>query len=97
MVAEIFEDGLFAAIAAIGFSSISNTPVRAYGACAVVAAVGHAIRYVLMTVMGFHIIPASSIAAFAVGLLSAFIIIGMVLSANIPVFLWKKVSFRATR
>lgn len=158
MVAEIFEDGLFAAIAAIGFSSISNTPVRAYGACAVVAAVGHAIRYVLMTVMGFHIIPASSIAAFAVGLLSvfiaprikcpaevcffpallpmipgmyayrtveallsclihsceqtflhyfylfayngftcSFIIIGMVLSANIPVFLWKKVSFRATR
>ena len=158
MVAEIFEDGLFAAIAAIGFSSISNTPVRAYGACAVVAAVGHAIRYVLMTVMGFHIIPASSIAAFAVGLLSvfiaprikcpaevcffpallpmipgmyayrtieallaclyhtqeevfghyfyllayngltcAFIILGMVIGATIPVFLFKKLSFTATR
>ena len=43
----IFEDGFFAAIAAIGFSSISNTPRRAYLTCALTAAVGHAIRYVL--------------------------------------------------
>ena len=43
----IFEDGFFAAIAAIGFSSISNTPRRAYLTCALIAAIGHAIRYVL--------------------------------------------------
>ena len=41
------EDGLFAAIAAIGFSSISNTPHRAYLTCAVIAAAGHSIRYAL--------------------------------------------------
>ena len=29
----VFEDGLFAAIAAIGFSSISNSPRRAYMTC----------------------------------------------------------------
>ena len=66
------EDGLFAAIAAIGFSSISNTPHRAYLTCAVIAAAGHSIRYVL-TLPEFgciHVIPASTIASFAIGLLA---------------------------
>ena len=57
----ILEDGLFAAIAAIGFSSISNTPGRAYLTCGLIAAAGHTIRYVLTTpefgIM--RIIPAS--------------------------------------
>ncbi len=57
----ILEDGLFAAIAAIGFSSISNTPRRAYLTCGLIAAAGHTIRYVLTTpefgIM--RIIPAS--------------------------------------
>ena len=43
----IIEDGVFAAIAAIGFSSISNTPRRAYLMCGLIAAIGHSIRYVL--------------------------------------------------
>ena len=66
----IFEDGFFAAIAAIGFSSISNTPRRAYSTCALIAAVGHAIRYVLTRpeLGGLHIIPASTLAAFAIGM-----------------------------
>ena len=156
----IFEDGLFAAIAAIGFSSISNTPRRAYEACAVTAATGHAIRYVLTLpeAGGMHIIAASTLAAFAVGILAVllasrircpaevcffpallpmipgmyayrtvealllclyhtqeetfghyfyllayngltcvFIILGMVIGATIPVFLFKKLSFTATR
>ena len=148
----ILEDGFFAAIAAIGFSSISNTPHRAYA--------GHAIRYVL-TLPDFaamHIIPASTLASFAIGVLAvlfsgrircpaevcffpallpmipgmyayrtieallsclyhtqeqafqhyfyllayngltcAFIILGMVIGATIPVFLFKKLSFTATR
>ena len=65
----IFEDGLFAAIAAIGFSSISNTPRRAYLICALIAAAGHAIRYVLTSPEfgEIHIIPASVLASFAVG------------------------------
>ena len=47
ILVNILEDGFFAAIAAIGFSSISNTPRRAYLTCALIAATGHAIRYVL--------------------------------------------------
>ena len=68
----IFEDGIFAAIAAIGFSSISNTPRRAYLTCALIAAIGHAIRYVLTLpeLGGLHIIPPAAAASFA-ALLSA--------------------------
>lgn len=156
----VFEDGFFAAIAAIGFSSISNTPRRAYLTCALIAAAGHAIRYVLTMpgFIGLHIITASTAASFAVGVLAvllasrikcpaevcffpallpmipgmyayrtveallsclyhtqeqlfghyfyllaynvltcAFIILGMVVGATIPVFLFKKLSFTATR
>jgi len=156
----IFEDGLFASIAAIGFSSISNTPRRAYMTCALIAAAGHAIRYVLThpEFGGMHIIPASTLAAFVIGVLAvlfasrikcpaevcffpallpmipgmyayraieallsclyntqeeifghyfyllayngftcSFIILGMVIGATIPVYLFKKLSFSATR
>jgi integral membrane protein len=156
----IVEDGLFAAIAAIGFSSISNTPRRAYLACALIAAAGHAVRYVLTLPEsgGMHIIPASTAAAFTIGILAvlfasrikcpaevcffpallpmipgmyayrtiealisclyhtqenafghyfyllvyngltcSFIILGMVVGATIPVFIFKKLSFTATR
>lgn len=156
----IFEDGLFAAIAAIGFSSISNTPRRAYLTCALIAASGHTIRYVLTLsdFAGMHIIPASMVASFAIGFLAIlfasrikcpvevcffpallpmipgmyayrtvealfyclfhtgeedfayyfylsayngltclFIISVMVLGATLPVFMFKKLSFTATR
>lgn len=67
----IFEDGLFSAIAAIGFSSISNTPRRAYITCGLIAAAGHAIRYLLMLPhYGMHIIAASAIAGFTIGILA---------------------------
>ena len=63
IVINILEDGLFAALAAIGFSSISNTPRRAYLICALLAAAGHSLRYVLMLPDGavMHIIPASAL------------------------------------
>lgn len=157
---DILEDGLFAAIAAIGFSSISNTPHRAYPTCALIAASGHSLRYIL-TLSGcgyMHIILASTIASFAIGILAvlfaarikcpaevcffpallpmipgmyayrtieallsclyhtqeeafghyfyllvyngltcSFIILGMVIGATLPVFLFKKLSFTATR
>ncbi len=71
----IFWDGFFAAIAAIGFASISNPPKRAYLYCAVIAAIGHSIRYILMnnTLLTMGIIPASTIAAFFVGLVAVFL------------------------
>lgn len=156
----ILQDGFFAAIAAIGFASISNPPRRAYLYCALIAAAGHATRYVLMhNGMGeMHIIGASLLAALVVGLLSvrlapkakcpaetfsfpallpmipgmyayrtiealvlclgdsseeafrhhfyffasnglccAFIVMGMVIGVTIPIFLFKRLSFHATR
>ena len=160
ILVNIFEDGFFAAIAAIGFSNINYTPRRAYLTCALIAAIGHAIRYVLTLpeLGGLHIITASTVASFAVGMFAvlfasrikcpaevcffpallpmipgmyayrtieallsclyhtqeeafshyfylfafngltcAFIILGMVVGATVPVFLLKKLSFTATR
>ncbi len=158
MIIEILEDGFFAAMAAIGFASISNPLRRIYPFCAVVAAVGHIIRYILTTVVGMHLIWAGTIAAFCIGFLSiilsskvkcpaetcffpallpmipgmyayrafaalltclshaeeamfmhyfyllayngmvcVFVILGMVIGVNVPVFLLKNTSFQATR
>ena len=160
LLINIFEDGLFAAIAAIGFSSISNTPRRAYLTCGLIAAAGHAVRYVLMLPQlgGMHIILASTIASFTIGVLAVLfaprikcpaevcffpallpmipgmyayrsfgamvmcilgereaefnhyfylfasngftcvaILLGMVAGATVPMFIFKKISFQATR
>lgn len=159
MLIEILQDGFFAALAAIGFASISNPPKQAYACSAIAAALGHSLRYVLMTSsLHVHIILASTIAAFVIGLSSVylskiakcpaeacfapallpmipgmyayrsmaalikclsvqeqdlflhylyllryngftcvFIVLGMVVGATVPVFLFKKVSFGATR
>lgn len=73
---QIFQDALFAAIAAIGFSSISRPPARAYAWCALIAAVGHAARFCLMSPgfgMDMHIISATLAASFLVGVLAVFV------------------------
>lgn len=160
LLINVFEDGAFAAIAAIGFSSISNTPTRAYFTCGITAAAGHAVRYLLRLpeLGGMHIVLASFIAALVIGFMAilltprikcpaevcffpallpmipgmyaygaveammmclyhsgetefnhylyllsyngltcVFIIIGMVLGATIPIFLFKRIAFQATR
>lgn len=160
MLVQILQDALFAAIAAIGFSAISNPPRRAYLYCAMIAAVGHSIRFLLMQGHGLQIqiIVASFIAAFIIGMLAVFlspiiktpaetclfpallpmipgiyayksfgglamsilatgeasfnhyfylfayngltclfILLGMVTGATIPIFIFKNISFRATR
>lgn len=68
----VIEDGFLAAVAAIGFSSISNTPRRPYLVCGLSAAAGHAVRYILTCpdFIGMHIIVASTIAAFVIGFIS---------------------------
>ena len=74
MCAAIFQDAFFAAVAAVGFASISNPPRRAYPYCAFLAAVGHSLRYVLMLpAVGVHIIPAGTLAAFVVGMLAVWV------------------------
>ncbi|MCD8318328.1 MAG: threonine/serine exporter family protein [Paraprevotella sp.] len=156
----ILQDGFFAAIAAIGFSSISNPPKQAYKYCALIAAIGHATRYVLThNAYGeMNLIAASFIASLVIGVLTVFlaphakcpaetfsfpallpmipgmfayrtieallfglthkekeefdhyfyllsyngltfmfIILGMVVGATVPIFLFKNTSFKATR
>lgn len=74
MIIQILQDALFAAIAAIGFAAISRPPVRAYKYCALIAAVGHSLRFVLLHIPHpLHIIIASLIAAFVIGVLAVLI------------------------
>lgn len=73
---EIFQDALFAAIAAIGFASISRPPRRAYLYCGLIAAVGHGLRFALMSpAYGpvLHIVPATFAASFVIGVLAVFL------------------------
>ncbi len=72
MLTEILQDAVFSAIAAIGFAAISNPPRNAYGYCALIAAIGHSSRYLLMHIPGIdiHIVAASTIASFIIGVLA---------------------------
>lgn len=72
MILQILQDALFAAIAAIGFAAISHPPKRAYLYCAFIAAAGHSLRYILMeeSMLGTHIVIATTLAAFVVGILA---------------------------
>lgn len=160
MSIQILQDALFAAIAAIGFAAISRPPRRAYFYCAIIAAVGHSLRFLMMKaeIFEMHIIVASTMAAFVIGLLAVMlspmaktpaetclfpallpmipgiyayksfgglamclfgsdsaafqyyfyqfafngmtatvIILGMVLGATAPIFIFEKISFQATR
>lgn len=67
------QDGFFAAIAAIGFGSISNIPLKAFKGCALLAALGHMTRYLLMYGANWSIIGASFIAALVIGISSIFV------------------------
>ena len=68
----IIYDGLFAAVAAIGFAIISNPPRKALAISAFLAAVGHGLRYFLLHTEMFtmDIATASFCAAVSIGLLA---------------------------
>ena len=70
MVFELLCDGFFAAVAAIGFGAISNPPRRAFPGIAALAAIGHALRLLLMSEWGVDIATASLCASIVIGLLS---------------------------
>jgi len=63
-------DGFFAAIASVGFAVISNPPRKAILVSALLAAVGHGLRYFLLHSTSLDIASASFIAAFSIGMLS---------------------------
>ncbi len=68
ILTDILLDGLFAAIAAIGFGAISDPPLRAFPFIAVLAAIGHALRFCLMTYGDVDIATASLCASFTIGM-----------------------------
>ena len=68
MGVDIFLDGCFAAVAAIGFGAISDPPMRAFPRIALLAAVGHALRFCLMEYLSMDIATASLCAAVIIGL-----------------------------
>ncbi len=72
IIFSILQDAFFAAVAAIGFASISNPPRAAFKYCALIAAIGHATRFCLMNLAGFHIVPSSLVAALFIGVLAVF-------------------------
>ncbi len=70
LIEAIILDCFFAAIAAIGFAVISNPPRKAILVSALLAAVGHGLRYFLLKSTPLDISSASFIAAFSIGMLS---------------------------
>ncbi len=69
----ILLDALFAAIAAIGFAAVSNPKARTFPGIALLAALGHATRYMLMEGWHLNIAFASLWAALVIGFGSAFV------------------------
>lgn len=66
-ISAILCDALFAAVAAIGFAAVSNPPTRSFAGIAILAALGHATRYILMEGCGVNIAFASMWAALVIG------------------------------
>lgn len=67
ILSAIVQDGCFAAVAAVGFSVISNPPRRTIMWSAFLAAVGHIVRYALMHFALLDISSASFCGAFVIG------------------------------
>ena len=73
MLQSVLWDGMFAAIAAVGFAAISNPPKRAICISAILAAIAHAIRYYLLNRWHLDITSATFLASFPIGMMSIFI------------------------
>ena len=67
IAADIFLDGFFAAVAAVGFGAVSDPPMRAFPRIALLAAVGHALRFCLMHYFSVDIATASLFASISIG------------------------------
>ncbi|MDR1974169.1 MAG: threonine/serine exporter family protein [Bacteroidales bacterium] len=67
---DILTDIFFASIAGMGFGAISNPPRKAFLYIAILAAVGHSMRFCLMNYAHIDIATASFCAALSISLLS---------------------------
>lgn len=68
----LFEDVIYGAIASIGFSTISNPPLKSLKYCGVIAGLGHGVRFLLMKSLGLGIVFGCFSAALIVGCLAVF-------------------------
>lgn len=73
LVLEILQDVFFAAIAAIGFASISNPPRNAYKWYALIAGAGHGTRWVMIHCFGIHLVGASLAGSLLIGILAVIV------------------------
>lgn len=60
-------DGVLAAIAAVGFAAVSNPPKQSFIYVPILAAVGHMLRFVLMSYFDFEIAFATFLASMCIG------------------------------
>jgi uncharacterized membrane protein YjjB (DUF3815 family) len=70
MIFKLLSDGFFAAIAGMGFGSISDPPMRSLKMIAILAAMGHICRYFMMNYCGVDIASASLMGAVLIGFTS---------------------------
>lgn len=66
----LLNDGFFAAVAAVGFASISNPKRSTFWACALLAALGHCTRFIMMHYFAFHLTLGSFMGGLVIGILS---------------------------
>lgn len=64
---DILIDGLLAAVAAVGFAAISNPPKQSFLYVPILAAIGHMLRYCLMTYLNVEIAFATFVASMFIG------------------------------
>lgn len=70
---KILLDGIWASIAATGFAAVSNPPKIAFRFVPFIAAVGHMIRFVLITYLNIDLATSSFVSAVIIGLMSVFV------------------------
>lgn len=67
---DILLDALYAAVAALGFGAVSNPSRRSIPYICLLAALGHGLRFALMTYLQVDIVSASLAGSFTVGMFS---------------------------
>lgn len=77
----ILEKGFFAAIAALGFAAVSNPSKAAFRYVPIIAFLGNALRFSLMTYAGMNI----AIATFLASVFAGFIAVGFAYHARYPI------------
>lgn len=79
-VLKILFDGLWASIAATGFAAVSNPPKMAFKYVPIIAAIGHMIRFILITYLNLDAATSTFVSAFIIGLMA----VGVCIKVSMP-------------